>query len=637
MKFKKWLFCFFIFLILVFVIDLIRIYNYQTFPKNPVSQFSTFEDEIYYELVNKNDNINWEKLQPTLNFIEKQYDVSDFKLVNLIRILYQYNNHIPVPVKNDIQNTLLNFRYWWDEPGGNSMCYWSENHQILFASAEFLIGKYYADEIFKNSNLIGRQHAAKARKRILDWLEMRWKFGFTEFYSGTYYKEDVAALINLIDFANDEEITEKSKIILDVLLYDVATQSLSGNFVSVSGRAYENNRKGGVHENLDGITYYLTGNKEAVKSSLVYGLINSKYAPPLVYREIINDTSAVIIKQKNGVTISDLASLGYNKNDDKSMMMQWGMEAFTNATVIRNSLRQIRKANMFSNAFLKDFKYLDFTVIRLLHLEPLLVRMLKPSENGKAIQQANTYTYRNKNYSLYSVQNYFPGSYADQHHVNGMNVTNDISIFHTNPAREKNSNAHSPNYWVGYGRLPDVAQYKNVSLSVYNIPEKKNTLENELLPYTHAYFPRNKFDSIYEKGNYIFGKKGDSYCALIGYRKLNYRDNINDDVIQMGNRQFWIIEAGRKEDDVSFNNFYSRILSNTIFFDDKNLVLKYVSADNTYLLKYDSDFSVNGKKQRDLHDRFESLYIDDSQNMRKISFNGKSLYLDFYNSVRREN
>lgn len=37
-----------------------------------------------------------------------------------------------------------------------------------------------------------------------------------------YYKEDIAALINLIDFSEDEEITKKCKIIPDLLFYDVA-------------------------------------------------------------------------------------------------------------------------------------------------------------------------------------------------------------------------------------------------------------------------------------------------------------------------------------------------------------------------------------------------------------------------------
>ena len=40
----------------------------------------------------------------------------------------------------------------------------------------------------------------KARVRAMDWLKMRWNYGYIEFNSEVYYKEDVGALINLIDF-----------------------------------------------------------------------------------------------------------------------------------------------------------------------------------------------------------------------------------------------------------------------------------------------------------------------------------------------------------------------------------------------------------------------------------------------------
>ena len=46
---------------------------------------------------------------------------------------------------------------------------------------------------------------------MLDWFEMRWNYGFIEFYSGVYYKEDIGAIINLIDFAEDEEMVKRGR------------------------------------------------------------------------------------------------------------------------------------------------------------------------------------------------------------------------------------------------------------------------------------------------------------------------------------------------------------------------------------------------------------------------------------------
>ncbi|WP_157831495.1 hypothetical protein [Confluentibacter flavum] len=616
-------------------VDFIRISQYETYPVEPKQTIKTNESEIYWDLVNGDTNVDWERLNGTLEYIESEYDCADFRLVNLIRIIYEFENKIPPAYKKKTEDILFNFRYWLDEPGENSMCYWSENHQILFASAEYLIGKKYANTIFPNSGLTGREHKEKAKVRILDWLMMRWNYGFTEFYSEVYYKEDIAALINLIDFAEDKEITEKSKMILDLLFYDVATQSYKNMFVSVSGRAYEGNRKG--PRSLRGLTEYYWGNGKEIGAGMMYGLmLTDKYELPPVIKEIALDSSNVVIKQSNGLDISELQVEGYYEKDTRSLMMQWGMEAFVNPSVVRNSLSHIRSNRMFSNDFLSEFKVLDFSILRFLHLEPFVVKLINPQYNGTAIQKGNTYTYKTKDYSLYTVQNYQVGDYADQHHISGMNIGNHFAIYHCHPAVEKDVKIHSPNYWVGYGHLPHSVQEKNVNLSIYNIPSKKGMMEKELLNYTHAYFPEEKFDTILLAGNYVFGKKGEAYCALIGTNGFKYREGTKDDIIQKGRITFWITEAGSKTQDGSFEDFVNRIRNNKIQFEENNLELYYYSNGNKYELKYNSNFNVNGKNINTNYHHFDSPYVKSERKAEtlKINMNGKSLFLDFENLVR---
>jgi hypothetical protein len=146
-----------------------------------------------------------------------------------------FKDRLPEGGVERIQKSLLAFKYWIDEPGKDSMCYWSENHQILFAACEYLAGQLYQDKVFLNSGLTGREHIAKARKRILSWLGFRWDYGFSEWFSNMYYIENFAALANLVDFCIDEEITLKCKIVLDLLLYDIASQSFKGIFITTSG------------------------------------------------------------------------------------------------------------------------------------------------------------------------------------------------------------------------------------------------------------------------------------------------------------------------------------------------------------------------------------------------------------------
>jgi hypothetical protein len=469
---------------------------------------------------------------------------------------------------------------------------------------------------------------------------MRWKFGFSEFYSSVYYNEDIAGMINLIDYANDNVIVKKANIIMDLLIYDIASQKSSNMFVSVSGRAYEKNRKGGLAVSINRVTDFLWDKPRPYRPNITYGLIVSKkYKVPPVLIEIGKDTSNTVIKQTNGLNISQLKEEGYFGTDDKSIMMQWGMEAYSNPEVVRNSISYIRKNNMFSNSFFIGFKRLDYSLLRLFHLEPAFIRYFNPQTNGNVIQQANTYTYRTANYSLYSVQSYYPGNYANQQHVAGMNIGNYFSVFHTHPALPEYVKHSSPNYWVGYGRLPHVAQDSSVSLSIYNLPDKKGQAEMAMLNYTHAYFPKELFDTVYLVNNYAFGKKGKVYCALIGRNNFYYKNNSSNDLIQPGKQSYWIIEAGNEAKDGSFKNFCSRIMKSKVDFNSETLRLIYVSNGKQLELTYNGKFLINNKIVSTLYNRYDSPYVKAKFRPDSLEFryNNKFLKLNMNRLVREYN
>ena len=640
LKIKHIILLFVIAIIISVIVDFIRINNYNKYPSLPPEGKPSGINKIYFELVNEHKDINWDRLDETLDFINGQYDCADFQLATLVRILYDFRDEVPDSVLTKIESILLNFRYWMDEPGENGMCYWSENHQILFASSEYLIGQLYPDSIFYNNGLTGSEHMEKAKILILDWLEMKWEYGFSEFYSNVYYSEDIGGMINLIDYSNNEEIVKKTKIVMDLLIYDVASQKSGNMFISVSGRAYEKSRKGDPNASFYNITNFIWESESNLKPHLNYGFMASKnYEVPQVLKEIGNDKNRAIIKQSNGLNITELENEGYYGFDNKSIMMQWGMGAFTNSEIIRNSLKYIRKNNMFTNEFLHDFKDLDFTVFRLFNLEPIISKMIKTQADGNAIQRANTYTFRTKDYSIYTVQNHFPNMNASQHHIAGMNLGDSFAVFHVHPAAPDSVKLHSPNYWVGYGRLPHAVQDENISLAIYNLPEEKNPMEMYMLDFTHAYFPTELFDSTFITNNYAFGKKGSAFTAFIGKNKLQIKDGSTDDLIQDGRKVYWIIEAGSNEKDGSFKDFYSRILNNPLKFKDETLLLDYTSNNRNLTLEYDGLFHVNDKEINTEYERFDSPYIRADRKPKNMEFryNDKYLFLDFKNLKREFN
>ena len=137
--------------------------------------------------------------------------------------------------KNEIRDCLTGLKYWLTDYDGrqDSMCFWSENHQILFAVTEYLTGNEWPDVYFADGRK-GSSHVESAKERINAWMEQRFYYGFNEYYSNNYYIEDIAPMANFIEFAVDEDMVNRMKIIMDLLWYDVASQSYK--YVDVNGK-----------------------------------------------------------------------------------------------------------------------------------------------------------------------------------------------------------------------------------------------------------------------------------------------------------------------------------------------------------------------------------------------------------------
>ena len=161
-------------------------------------------------------------------------------------------SHVP-------KRTVLNFKYFPNEPGIDSLCTWTENHYILFTSAAYLAGQTVSGRNFPNSGETGRQKIELNRQRILRWLDLRFHTGFSEWLSHVYYDEDLTALLSLYDFAADDEIRRKAEMVIDLLLFDMALNSFKGVFGSTHGRAYENTKKWASNEGTTDTSKLLFG------------------------------------------------------------------------------------------------------------------------------------------------------------------------------------------------------------------------------------------------------------------------------------------------------------------------------------------------------------------------------------------
>lgn len=84
------------------------------------------------------------------------------------------------------------------------------------------------------------------------------------------------------------------------------------------------------------------------------------YKVPKAIKEIFeNSGQEEIVLSSSGLTLEELKEKDLIGQRVDQIMMQMGMEAFSNAQVIDNSMAYLDKNEMFSNSFLNDFKLVN--------------------------------------------------------------------------------------------------------------------------------------------------------------------------------------------------------------------------------------------------------------------------------------
>ena len=634
-------------------------------------------------------------LEGAIERIDIREDCADFTACGLIRFYLENEHRLAEENKAEIKRCLTGFKYWMDQYDGrsDSMCHWSENHQILFAVTEYLAGCEWPDATFADGKS-GDAHADMARERIKAWMYQRYYYGFNEYYSNNYYPEDIAPMANFIQFAKEEDAYMVScmKIVMDVIWIDIATQSFKyvaddGStqyaFMSASGRMYMDNKSSDDTGNRlrpyinlvleNGDDYKTNSNRFFVCFRRMYEATKDGapiYEVPEVIKQIFNDPAKKqVVRSSNGITIAELEENGFIGQNVDQIMMQMGMEAFSNAEVIDNSITYLRNNKLFNNEFLNDFKLVNLWPLTLTSSLGFASGLLNPSTNGKAIQRANVYTYQTEYYSMSTAQEYFAGDYADQHQVNVSTLGSDLSIYTAQPMR----NSSRGQYWVGYGRLPYSVQNENVNISIYTIPEKTGMLEPHIVQYTHAYFPVGLFDEVnleYMNKGYVFGRKGDTYVMLHamsdGNATLAFKNDmagvtpsdiegdmskIKESVAKMitasgdlrydlildgGTSHAWVTQLGSIEENGSFNKFITAMLANSCEFND--MEVHYETDERTFDVKYNVHFMINGEKIDTNYARYENDYVNGSVERKaeiiELSFNGKTLTLNYKEGTR---
>ncbi|HEY8078825.1 MAG TPA: hypothetical protein VIF62_32055, partial [Labilithrix sp.] len=246
--------------------------------------------------------------------LETLSDGRDFIGLYLLDVLLAPDDAMFAPeLKPRIEAELLATKLWYTQPTPpgkhDDAYYWTENHQAIYRTIEYLLGRRYPDRLIGTDGRLGRDHAADAKAALMRWMENRLRFGFSEWHSNVYYQKDLTPMLSLVEHADEPEVATRAAMVVDVLLVDLATHTLKDAFGVTHGRSYKKDKMSSTDEDTWDVTKMIFG-----QSAYDYGgddpgaaifATTTKYTLPEVVRRIAADPGPAVIRERMSLPIPE--------------------------------------------------------------------------------------------------------------------------------------------------------------------------------------------------------------------------------------------------------------------------------------------------------------------------------------------
>ncbi len=465
-------------------------------------------------------------LHSDLNLIDEHIDCADFLITGFIRLMKFYT--LPQEILLHIKEVFLRFRYWMDENGSDGMCFWSENHSLMFHSAQMFLGEMYKDEIFTESGRTGAEQFEIGRLRTKEWLEHTIKDGFEEFTSSTYSAVTIGALLNVVDFA-DNELSQLASNVLDKM-YDIMFSHVFDDVVvAPQGRVY-----GGV------INPALQSNQEFMN------FVDDKF-PIISANEKYNFNMWISCFDKTKYKLPTALVNKYpTKLSIKYTTEHAEINIYKNENYILTSVSSPRE----------DF---DFKI------------------NTNCEMYSREWV-KNMNMRFHGRTCFEPGVYGYQQHLWYSALDKYCNIFINSPGTPVYEKSMRPGYWYGNGIMPFMKQEENKLFIIYNIDDTYP------IKFTHLFFPTNMFDEYHIKEKWLFGKRKNGYVGIWSSETLEkYTDVLVDtEYRSYNNKTAYICINSDVDEFITFGDFINDCTAQKIAFNEENLTLSYNNNEYKY-------------------------------------------------------
>ncbi len=208
-------------------------------------------------------------------------------------------------------------------------------------------------------------------------------------------------------------------------------------------------------------------------------------------------------------------------------------------------------------------------------------------------QEVNTVTYKTPDTMLSSAQNYRPGEPGRDEHIWQATLSPEAVIFVNHPGCVNQRAQYRPNFWCGNRVLPRVAQWKDLLVALYCLPD------DDWLGYTHAHFPTAAFDEYAFRGGWAFARVGEGYLAITasqGFTLVKNGPGAYRELRSIGKRNVWLCQMGRAAQDGSFADFRQKVVALPATFDGAHVSCTSLRGD-AISYGWEEPWIVNGAIQ----------------------------------------
>lgn len=277
---------------------------------------------------------NYEKAEKIileeLDGVRQRKDCSDFHFTIILYIYQTFSHLITDELKHEIEETMLNYRYWIDEPGDDVMWFFSENHALLFHICQYLAGSYLPEQTFSNSGKTGKELQEKAVGLLDHWFRNFFEEFITEWNSSAYIPVDllgIGTLYNLTEEGNP--LHEKAKAAMDMIFYCLSINEHKGAVMTSFGRTYEKELKGNYNTGTTGILYVAYNAGYLTRGAIGYiSLILGDYQAPKEYKKYLKLTGPKELIHQNTQGFEEHVNLYLYKNSDVLLSTAVGFKPF---------------------------------------------------------------------------------------------------------------------------------------------------------------------------------------------------------------------------------------------------------------------------------------------------------------------